>query len=96
MSLIGKRTVSTLRMVLPKLTDFSKNNLQFIDKIDVTIYNPNTVSKNSVFRKNMYESNVCFINRGMYVQKKFENDNFEHMINDVNNFIDNEYTSFDI
>lgn len=29
-------------------------------------------------------------------KKKFENDNFEHMINDVNNFIDNEYTNFDI
>ena len=76
--------------VTPILTNISQHNLKFIDKVEITMFNPTTVSNNSYFRKYIYEAIVWFKKDDMTLYKKFENNDHNLLTSDINNFIKND------
>lgn len=84
------RKISSLSSITPHIKDFTKHNLQFIDKIEITIYNPNTVSSNSIFRNYQFNANISFLKNDMRLYKQFENNDFEILLNNIKKFINNE------
>jgi len=73
-----------------KINDFSKHNVHFIDKLEITIHNPDTVSKTSPYREHMYKATVKYNQNGKMMYRIFENDDFDTMYNTMQNFIHNE------
>ena len=84
------RYCTILKDIVPNVTNFSKNNIQYIDKIDIQIYNSNTVSQHSIMRNNIYTSTIWFKKNGMTIYKEFDDNDFEKMVNKINHFINNE------
>ena len=73
---------------LIKKSDFSKYNIKFVDRIELTIYNPSTVSPHFMLRKNLYESVIYFNkNDDIRLTKTFKDDNFDKLIMRIKNFI---------
>jgi hypothetical protein len=70
--------------------NFSKHNMQYIDKMEIIIYNESTVSKASLFRQYMYTSQIHFKKNNLYLYKIFEDDDFDALLNSINNFISTE------
>jgi len=84
------RYCTVLKDIIPEIKIFSKYNIKYIDRIEIKIYNPNTVSQNSIFRNNTYNSTIWFIKNDMTIYKNFDDNNFEKMVNKINIFIENE------
>ena len=86
-----KRSFTTaFKNTIVPVINFSKHNMQYIDKMEITIYNESTVSKASIFRKYMYTSQIYFKNNDMHLYKIFEDDDFDALLNRINNFISTE------
>ena len=84
------RFCTILKDIIPEIKIFSKHNIKYIDRIEIKIYNPNTISQNSTFRNNTYTSTIWFIKNGMTIYKDFDGNDFEKMVNKINIFIKNE------
>lgn len=72
------------------ISRFTKN-MQYVDKVMITLYNPSTVSKKSpLFRKMPIESTVCFEKYDRYLCKTFHGKDLGDVIDTLNCFIENE------
>lgn len=90
-----RRTISTtfIDYKLSKdLDKFAKHNLQFADRMELIIYNPKTVSKDSIFRTHVFNATIYFKKNDMTMFKKFEENDFNVLTVSINNFIKNEIT----
>jgi len=70
-------------------------NLQHVDKVMITLYNPTTVSQSSLFRKMPIESTVCFEKCDHYLHKTFYGKDLGNLIDTLNCFIENEIKTKD-
>ena len=84
------RYCTVLKDIVPDVKNFSKNNIQYIDRIEIKIYNPKTVSQYSILRNNIYTSTIWFVKNDMTIYKEFDDSDFEKMVNKINIFINNE------
>ena len=90
-NLFIRRNINTIiKTITPEINNFTLYNSQYIDRIDITVYNPKTVSKDSLFRKNIYNATVFFSKNDMSLYKRFETDDFSMITTEINNFIKNE------
>ena len=85
-----KRHCTILKDIIPNINVFSKHNIPYIDRIEIQIYNPNTVSKYSIYRNNIFTSTIWFKKNGLVIYKEFDDTNFEKMMNKINIFISDE------
>ena len=85
-----KRHCTVLKDIIPDINVFSKHNIPYIDRIEIQIYNPNTVSKYSIYRNNIFTSTIWFKKNGLVIYKEFDDTNFEKMVNKINMFINDE------
>jgi hypothetical protein len=76
------------------ISRFAKN-LQHVDKVMITLYNPTTVSQSSLFRKMPIESTVCFEKCDHYLHKTFYGKDLGNLIDTLNCFIENEIKTKD-
>ena len=77
------------------ISRFAKN-MQHVDKVMITLYNPLTVSKKSpLFRKMPIESTVCFEKCDHYLHKTFYAKDLGDLIDTLNCFIENEIKTKD-
>jgi hypothetical protein len=51
------------KTITHEINNFTLYNSQYIDRIDITVYNPKTISKDSIFRKNIYNATVYFLKK---------------------------------
>ena len=65
------------------------NKLYYVDKIEVIINNPCTVSKLNNKRNYIYESMVYMKKDDMTIHKSFNDDNFEKLMDRIQTFIHN-------
>ena len=86
-NLFIRRNINTIiKTITPEINNFTLYNSQYIDRIDITVYNPKTVSKDSLFRKNIYNATVFFSKNDMSLYKSFETDDFSMITTEINNF----------
>jgi hypothetical protein len=75
------------KVFIDSIINFTKNNIKYIDHIDIKITNPNKIS---IFRPKMYEATLVFKKNDMSVYQNFSNDNFEDLIANASDFISKE------
>ena len=76
------------KSVISTLNHIGKYNMKYVDKIVITVYNPKTVK--SLFRPNIYESNIIFKKSEMYIYKDLRSNNLEDLVTQIKNTIGNE------
>lgn len=76
--------------IIHSVENIAKHNMKYIDRIDITIYNPKTVLKGSILRNSIYNASVFFYKDHLNVRKDLSNDIFEDLINDINITINSE------
>jgi len=68
------------------------NNKQlYIDKIEMVIHNPSTVSKMNNKRNFIFESMVYIKKDDMTIHKSFSDDDFDKLMNQIQTFIHNRF-----
>lgn len=73
-----------------KIDELTKHNILFVDTIEFTIHNPDTVSKMSSNREYIYKATIKYRDNNILKYKELEDDNFNNIYTQVNNFIHNE------
>lgn len=81
---------STSTIPLFNVNEKFKHNLNLVDKINIEIFNPNTVSKNSIFRNYVFNAEIKFQKNNTTIYQKFCSNNFENLIDQMNVFINQE------
>ncbi len=69
------------------ISNFTKNNIKHIDCFELRIINP---KKLSFMRPVMYEGTISFSKDNLHLYKTFSNNDFQKLMSDVNNFLNNE------
>lgn len=69
--------------------DFN-HNLKYVDRIEITINNPNNVKPDSLFKSTVYEATVTFNKNNMTLYKRFNNNNYDEIINNIKTFMNDE------
>ena len=63
------------------------NNLEHIDNIEIKINNPKKINVNNIFNKYIYSVKICIIKDNIYLSKTIEDNDFEKVLNQTDNFI---------
>ncbi len=84
-----KDTVDT-NLFEPIIHKIKLNNLQHIDRIEISIYNPSTVSQFSTFRKTIFCTKIHFEKNNLQVSKEILNNEPTELIKEIDNFLNNE------
>jgi hypothetical protein len=69
------------------IDNFTKHNIKYIKKFELSIRNPKDLS---FIYPTVYESSIMFDKGNMRVIQQFQNDNLEELMNDVSDFISRE------
>lgn len=73
-----------------KHLSFFNHNCQFIDKIEIVFYNPRTVNPNYISRSTLFSSTITFEKNNFRLYKNFNNNNYDDLLKDMENFIETE------
>jgi hypothetical protein len=60
-----------------------------IDNIEIKINNPKKININSIFSKYLYSVKIYIIKDNIFLIKTIEDNDFEKVLNETNNFINN-------
>lgn len=69
------------------INNFTKHNMKYIKKFDLSIRNPNDLS---FIYPAVYEGTIWFDKGNMRIIKEFKNNNIEQLMNEVSEFISKE------
>ncbi len=72
------------------LNEFNKKNMNYFDRLELTVNNPKNVSRFSVFRTHIFNCKIFFSKNELAVTKEFNNNNLSSLLEDVNKFINSE------
>ncbi len=75
------------KIFIETLTNFTKNNIKYIDHIDIRITNP---KKLGFMYPKIYEATLAFKKNDMSVYQRFESNKLEDLMADASNFINKE------
>lgn len=79
-----------INIIESTINKIKSHNLKLIDHIEITMYNPDTVSKFSVFRKAIFHAEIHMKNNNIQVRKEFYNNDPEKLTREINDFLDKE------
>ena len=86
-----KRAFSTVIRELPQLNNLSRHNLNHVTRFNFTINNvdhsSNAISRNYMLK---YSSTIYFEKNGLAIQRSFDSNDFNKLMNDINDFIESE------
>ena len=82
-----------IKNLLTNLSKLTEKNMHHLDRIDITIYNPTTVSKHFL-RPTIYEASLVFDNHNRInntrVYKTLNSNSYEDLLIQLKNYIENE------
>jgi hypothetical protein len=81
------RNYSGRNQFIYTIDNFTKHNIKYIKKFELSIRNPKDLS---FMYPTVYESSIMFDKGNMRVIQQFQNDNLEKLMNDVSDFISRE------
>ncbi len=81
------RNYTTRNDFIHNIQNFTKYNIQYITKFELTIRNPSNLS---FIYPTVYESSIIFDKGNMRVIQQFQNNNIEDLMNEVSDFINRE------
>ncbi len=73
-----------------KNLSFFNHNCKYIDNIEILFYNPNSVRANSIMRPTIFEAKITFEKNNFRLYKTFNNNNYDNLIKDMQDFIEKE------
>lgn len=76
--------------LLINFTKFTKHNMNYIDKVHITLYNPKTIKSSNIFRKYPINMTVYFEKDNMQFNKDINCNTMEECYNRLKQTIDNE------
>jgi hypothetical protein len=81
------RNYSGRNQFIYTIDNFTKHNIKYIKKFELSIRNPKDLS---FIYPTVYESSIIFDKGNMRVIQQFQNDNLEELMNNVSDFISRE------
>jgi len=81
------RNYSGRNQFIYTIDNFTKHNIKYIKKFELSIRNPKDLS---FIYPTVYESSIMFDKGNMRVIQQFQNDNLEDLMNEVSDFISRE------
>ena len=89
--IIQRKISNFIQNIIPKINDFTIYNLQFVDKLKITINNPKNISNEpSSDIKSIYQTQLFFKKNGITIIQHFNENSITTIMNRINSFIKNE------
>jgi hypothetical protein len=71
-------------------TEQFKSNLKYLDKIVITVHNPQTVVPNSLFNSHIYDVDIKMNKNSLYIYKNFKSNDYDKLMNEIKTFLNEE------
>ncbi len=72
------------------INDFSSKNIQYFTSLNIKILNPKNVSPHTIFSTHIFQARIDFEKDNLSVSKEFKNNDFKNLLEDINNFVNEE------
>ena len=82
-----KRNFSTILKDIQPIKNLKNETLKQFDRLEITIYNPNSRFNKSIFRTHKYECKICYMHKNIYI----EDNTFGSLIDRINGYIKDNY-----